>query len=89
MTYGPVPVSLGTRRDPTPRGTFHVAWKDAVHTSSTYGIPMPHAVFFAAGGVAFHEGPLDERSHGCVHLSRTAAAAFFAGLGRGDRVEVF
>jgi hypothetical protein len=88
-TYGPVPVAIGTPGSPTPHGTFHVAWKDREHTSSTYGTNMPYSVFFAAGGVAFHQGPLGEGSHGCVHLSGAAAAVFFAALGRGDRVEVF
>lgn len=88
-SYGPVQVSLGSTDHPTPRGTFHVAWKDEEHTSSTYGIPMPYSVFFASGGVAFHEGPQDEASHGCVHLARNAALAFFSVLERGDRVEVF
>jgi lipoprotein-anchoring transpeptidase ErfK/SrfK len=87
--YGPVPVALGSASQPTPHGTFHVAWKDEEHTSSRYGTDMPYSVFFAAGGVAFHEGPLDETSHGCVHLTAVAAAAFFAALDRGDRVEIF
>jgi hypothetical protein len=89
VLLAPVPVSLGTRHHPTPRGVFHVAWKDAVHTSSTYGLDMPWSVFFAAGGVAFHQGPTDEASHGCVHLPPAAARAFFEHLQRGDRVEVF
>jgi hypothetical protein len=88
-SYGPVRVSLGSARHPTPRGTFHVVWKDVEHTSTTYGIPMPYSVFFAAGGVAFHEGELDESSHGCVHLARPSAFVFFSTLERGDRVEVF
>lgn len=87
--YGPVRVSLGSATHSTPRGRFHVVWKDAEHTSSRYGTDMPWSVFFAAGGVAFHEGPLDEPSHGCVHLAPGAAAVFFAALARGDRVEVF
>jgi lipoprotein-anchoring transpeptidase ErfK/SrfK len=88
-SYGPVRVSLGSAAHPTPHGTFRVAWKDAEHTSSTYGIPMPYSVFFATGGIAFHEGRLDETSHGCVHLARPAAFVFFSMLHRGDRVEVF
>ena len=88
VTYGPVPVALGRASQPTPRGRFAVAWKDAEHTSSSYGIDMPFSVFFAAGGIAFHEGPLDEPSHGCVHLGRAAAEAFFGALAPGDRVQV-
>jgi lipoprotein-anchoring transpeptidase ErfK/SrfK len=89
LTYGPVRVSLGGAGHRTPTGSFRVAWKDEEHTSSSYGISMPFSVFFAHGGIAFHEGPLDERSHGCVHLGPVAARAFFAGLVRGDRVQVF
>jgi hypothetical protein len=88
-SYGPVPVATGGPAQRTPHGTFHVVWKDAEHTSSTYGTDMPFSVFFAAGGIAFHTGPLDEPSHGCVHLPAAAAPVFFAGLARGDRVEVF
>ena len=88
-SYGPVRVGLGRASQPTPHGRFRVAWKDEEHTSSTYGIDMPYSVFFASGGIAFHEGPVDEPSHGCVHLPAGAAAAFFAALERGDRVEVF
>jgi hypothetical protein len=57
--FGPVPVSLGRRGFRTPRGTFHVAWKAPHWTSTEFGLPMPWSVFFAAGGIAFHAGPLD------------------------------
>jgi lipoprotein-anchoring transpeptidase ErfK/SrfK len=89
LAYGPVRVGLGRPSHPTPHGRFRVAWKDAEHTSSTYGLDMPYSVFFAFGGVAFHQGPLDEPSHGCVHLAPAAAARFFTALQRGDRVHVF
>jgi hypothetical protein len=89
VSYGPVPVALGRASQATPHGTFHVAWKDQEHTSSRYGIDMPYSTFFAAGGIAFHQGPLDVPSHGCVHLTHPAAVAFFSALERGDRVEVF
>lgn len=88
VTYGPVPVALGGPGHRTPKGTFRVAWKDAEHTSRTYGIDMPWSVFFAVGGIAFHEGPLDQASHGCVHLGTAAARRFFAELHPGDRVQV-
>ena len=88
VTYGPVRVSLGGPGHRTPKGLFRVAWKDDEHWSSTYGIPMPWSVFFAYGGIAFHEGPLDQPSHGCVHLAPAAAQRFFAELGHGDRVQV-
>jgi lipoprotein-anchoring transpeptidase ErfK/SrfK len=80
VEYGPVPTTHGRTGQETPVGTFKVAWKDAVHTSSIYGDSMPNSVFFAAGGIAFHEGSLTEESHGCVHLSPDAAKVFFDSL---------
>ncbi|TCO58532.1 L,D-transpeptidase-like protein [Actinocrispum wychmicini] len=80
VEYGPVPTTHGRPGQETPVGTFQVAWKDAVHRSSIYGDDMPNSVFFAAGGVAFHQGSLTEQSHGCVHLSPEAAKAFFDSL---------
>src|SRR5262249_13825063 len=80
VEYGPVPTTHGRPGEETPVGTFKVAWKDAVYHSSIYGDDMPYSVFFAAGGVAFHQGPLTEQSHGCVHLSPDAAKAFFDAL---------
>jgi lipoprotein-anchoring transpeptidase ErfK/SrfK len=44
-------------------------------------------VFFN-GGDAFHEGSLTDPSHGCVHLSRGAAATFYDSLKPGDVVQV-
>ena len=86
---GPVPINTGTPAHPTPTGTFHVAWKAEYTRSTIYDIPMPYSVFFAAGGIAFHEGPLTEHSHGCVHLDHDDAQAFFAALKVGDEVDVW
>jgi hypothetical protein len=80
VEYGPVPITHGRPGEQTPVGKFKVAWKDAVHTSSIYRTPMPHSVFFASGGIAFHEGSLSEPSHGCVHLSPEVAKIFFDAL---------
>jgi lipoprotein-anchoring transpeptidase ErfK/SrfK len=44
-------------------------------------------VFFNSG-IAFHEGSLSALSHGCVHLSTSAAQAFYDGLAVGDVVQV-
>ena len=85
---GPVPIGYGIGAHATPTGVFHVSWKAASYTSRTYHEPMPHAVFFAAGGIAFHEGSLDTSSHGCVHLAADTAAEFFAALQPGDEVQV-
>lgn len=87
VTYGPVELKTGRASAPTDPGTFHVTYKDRDHVSSVYHVAMPYSVFFN-GGDAFHEGSLAESSHGCVHLSRTAAQTFYATLSPGDEVEV-
>jgi L,D-transpeptidase catalytic domain len=88
VTYGPVPTGTALPGHGTPRGVFRVEWKAEHWTSTEYGIPMPWSVFFAAGGIALHAGPLDAPSHGCVHLSPAAAHRFFDALVVGDRVDV-
>lgn len=88
IVRGPVPAGFGPPDQATPAGSFRVAWKDREHTSSEYGTDMPNSVFFAAGGIAFHAGPLDAPSHGCVHLTDADSAAFFDGLNVGDAVQV-
>jgi lipoprotein-anchoring transpeptidase ErfK/SrfK len=87
VDYGPVTVRTGRASAPTDPGTFHVTYKDLHHVSSIYDVPMPYAVFFN-GGDAFHEGSLAESSHGCVHLSQTAASEFYGTLQPGDEVQV-
>lgn len=89
VVYGPVPMEPGTGDALTPRGAFAVSWKDEEHISGEYGDPMPFSVFFAPGGIAFHEGSLTTPSHGCVHLRHDDAAHFFAQLQPGDPVTVF
>jgi lipoprotein-anchoring transpeptidase ErfK/SrfK len=80
----------GRASDPTPRGIFHVAWKAGAHYISTsYNVPIPYAVFFAAGGVAFHAGSLTESSHGCIHLTLAAARYYNEHLPVGAEVVVF
>ncbi|MEV6877414.1 L,D-transpeptidase [Amycolatopsis sp. NPDC051128] len=88
VVRGPVPAGFGPPDQATPAGSFHVVWKDREHRSSVYGTDMPNSVFFAAGGIAFHAGPLDAPSHGCVHLTDADSAAFFDGLRVGDAVQV-
>ncbi|WP_410638928.1 L,D-transpeptidase [Amycolatopsis sp. lyj-346] len=88
VVRGPVPAGFGSPDQATPAGSFHVVWKDREHRSSEYGTDMPNSVFFAAGGIAFHAGPLDAPSHGCVHLNDADSAAFFDGLNVGDKVQV-
>lgn len=89
VVRGPVPISQGGEGRETPRGDFAVEWKNRDHRSAEFdGAPMPFAVFFAPGGIAFHEGNLETTSAGCVRLAHDEAAAFFDFLAVGDRVEV-
>lgn len=93
IVYGPIAVMPGSRgvdgSVPTPQGIFHVEWKDAQHQSNEYNEKMPDAVFFAPGGIAFHEGSLSSSSHGCVHLTGPDSDYYFAHLRVGDEVAVF
>jgi hypothetical protein len=89
VVRGPVRMMPGDATDPTPVGTFHVQWKDQNHVSDMPNhAPMPFSVFFADGGVAFHEGSLQSSSYGCVHLAHDDAVAFFNTLQVGDEVQV-
>jgi lipoprotein-anchoring transpeptidase ErfK/SrfK len=85
---GPVSIGHGVGAYATPVGVFHVVWKAEHYRSHEYHEPMPDAVFFAAGGIAFHAGSLDTNSHGCVHLAPAVAAQFFAALPVGAEVQV-
>jgi L,D-transpeptidase catalytic domain len=88
ITYGPVRIEPGLPR--TPRGTFHVQWKAGAHYVSTeFNEPMPYAVFFAPGGIAFHGGSLTKKSHGCIHLDIDSARYYYEHLPVGAEVVVF
>lgn len=92
ITYGPVSMEPGPpgTHQATPRGTFHVKWKaGANYISTEYHVPIPYAVFFAPGGVAFHGGSLDTPSHGCVHLDIGSARYYHDHLPTGAEVVVF
>jgi lipoprotein-anchoring transpeptidase ErfK/SrfK len=91
ITYGPVLMESGPpgTSQATPRGTFHVQWKAGrSYISTEYHEPMPYAVFFASGGVAFHGGSLDTPSHGCVHLPVGSAEYYHDHLPVGAEVVV-
>ncbi len=89
ITRGPVGISHGGQGKETPTGTFEVQWKDQNHKSAEFNnAPMPYAVFFADGGIAFHQGNPKNPSAGCVHLSASDAQAWYNDLEVGDEVEV-
>jgi lipoprotein-anchoring transpeptidase ErfK/SrfK len=88
VVRGPVPIQHGDYEDPTPLGTFKVQWKAEQYTSREYLTQMPYSVFFADGGIAFHEGTQDTPSAGCVKLGYEDAKAFFYFLQVGDEVQI-
>jgi hypothetical protein len=89
VVRGPLPISSGGPGHETPRGDFRVEWKNKNHRSAEFNdAPMPFAVFFADGGIAFHEGNLNTPSAGCVRLSYDDASAFYDFLAVNDRVQV-
>ena len=89
IVYGPVKMLPGKKGDPTPVGRWKVEYKEKLHHSTEFdGAPMPNSVFFAPGGIAFHEGSLSRYSAGCVHLSSAASLKFFNTLEKGDEVQV-
>jgi len=92
IAYGPVRMEPGRpgTRNTTPRGIFHVEWKAGQNYISTeFHEPMPYAVFFAPGGIAFHGGSLTTPSHGCVHLDIGSALYYHDHLPIGAEVAVF
>lgn len=86
--YGEASALGGRPETPTPTGTFRVEWKDKDHISQEFNAPMPNSVFFAPGGIAFHQGSLTTPSAGCIHLSRKSSEVFFNHLNPGDEVQV-
>ena len=87
VEYGPVPITSGKPGYRTPVGTFRVLSKERLHLSRAFdNAPMPYSVFFIPG-IAFHQGSLAVTSHGCIHLSKSAAIRFFGALARGDVVQ--
>ena len=89
IVYGPVKMLPGKKDAPTPPGKWRVEYKEKLHRSTEFnGAPMPNSVFFAPGGIAFHEGSLSRYSAGCVHLSNAASLKFFTSLEKGDEVQV-
>lgn len=89
VVYGPVSMTSGKPGQRTPTGTFSVLWKNKDHRSREFdNAPMPYSVFFAPGGIAFHQGSLRSRSAGCVRLTLAAAKHFYNTLDVGDVVQV-
>jgi hypothetical protein len=95
ITRGPVKISSGGAGKETPLGhSFRVYRKEKDHKSQESRLangqpaPMPWSVFFADGGIAFHQGNPKNPSAGCVHLSAADAQAWFNALEVGDEAQV-
>ncbi len=94
ITLGPIRISSGGQGEETPKGTFKVLSKDKDHVSNEFplsngqGAPMPNAVFFEPGGIAFHGGDPKKASAGCIHVPPPNDAMFFNTLKVGDEVQV-
>jgi hypothetical protein len=89
VVRGPVAISSGGPGKETPRGDFRVEWKNANHRSTEFdGARMPFAVFFAEGGIAFHEGNVNTSSAGCVRLAHEDATVFYDFLQVDNPVQV-
>ena len=89
VTYGPVPITTGKAGYETARGSHRVLRHVRHEHSIPFDSPMPFSTYFTTNGMAFHQGRLDEPSHGCVHLGHHAAAHFFEELRVGDEVFAF
>ncbi|MGW4248592.1 L,D-transpeptidase [Nocardia sp. NPDC004722] len=87
VVFGPTPISHGMPGFETPPGVFHVSFKKPFHWSTMHNAPMEYAVFFN-GDIAFHIGPVDKKSHGCIRMTPDGAREFFNYLNPGDMVEV-
>jgi L,D-transpeptidase catalytic domain len=92
---GPVAIASGGRGQQTPIGhSLRVYRKDKDHKTAEFKLrngrpaPMPYAVFFADGGIAFHGGDPNKASAGCIHLALSDAKAFYNYLQIGDQVQV-
>ena len=95
VVRGPVVIATGGSGKDTPTGdVFRVYRKQADYKSTEFKLPngqpapMPNAVFFEDGGIAFHAGSPSRASAGCVHLNAADALAFYNFLNVGDHVQV-
>ncbi|WP_081511567.1 L,D-transpeptidase [Nocardia donostiensis] len=87
VVYGPTPISHGMPGYETPPGVFKVSFKREFHWSTMHNAPMHYAVFFN-GDIAFHIGPVEHQSHGCIRMTPEGARTFYDYLSPGDVVEV-
>ena len=89
ITYGPVPMSSGMPGYETTRGHLSVTRKVRDEWSRPSNGPMPFSVYFTNDGEAFHEGSVNQMSHGCIHLNHDDAVKYFDTLQVGDGVYIW
>jgi len=80
---------LGTRKHPTPLGTFPILTKERNNVSEKYNdAPMPFTLRLTWDGIAIHGSPVMNgyASHGCIGVPDEFAAKLFAAASRGDKV---
>ena len=80
---------LGTRKHPTPLGTFPILTKEKDNVSEKYNnAPMPWTLRLTWSGIAIHGSEVINgyASHGCVGVPNEFAEKLFAAAKRGDKV---
>lgn len=90
VEYGPVSLNSGQPGWETPHGKFHVMRHVKDEVSYEFNLePMPWSTYFSPLGIAFHQGDLEEMSHGCIHLTENDARHYFHQLKVTDEVVIF
>lgn len=82
---------LGTRKHPTPLGTFPILTKEKDNISEKYNnAPMPWTLRLTWDGIAIHGSPVINgyASHGCIGVPDAFAEKLFAAAKRGDKVVI-
>ncbi len=81
---------LGTKKHPTPTGTFPILRKQRHNVSEKYNnAPMPWSMFLTRSGIAIHGGSVVENgyaSHGCIAVPDELASRLFKIAKNGDKV---
>ncbi len=80
---------LGTKKHPTPLGTFPILTKEKDNISEKYNnAPMPWTLRLTWSGIAIHGSPVINgyASHGCIGVPDGFAEKLFAVAKRGDKV---
>jgi lipoprotein-anchoring transpeptidase ErfK/SrfK len=82
---------LGTKKHPTPLGTFPILTKEKDNISEKYNnAPMPWTLRLTWDGIAIHGSPVINgyASHGCIGVPDEFAKRLFAAAKRGDKVVI-